>query len=884
MSIVGEAFVRIRPQLSSFAAETTAGVKTALTDVQTQVNAAAKANVASDMQVIEANRALALSYREIGAAAAKGSEEAAVATRLAAESTAAANAMIGETAAMASRQTLGLKHHLLGLAEIVGIAFGAKIAVDFVKDIVNSAASVQKSEEVIAAGFGKASEAVIRFGETGATALGISRQAAAATSARFAILFANLGIGPKLGSQMTVNLEKLAGALSAIRGVDPSRALQSLTLAMLGNVRSLKHLGISVYPVQMKLEALKLGLISTTKDALTPAAKAQAIYAIATHNLGKFMDLARKHSGDLATVQFRLAAAWENAKDSLGTALMPIFLRYTRSLANWLQTMERSGRLQRDFNGIARTAGSIMHGVASAVSSVRAAFQRLAPLVGGTANVVKGLMLIWAVGKIMAIAGAFKSQLAPAVRLVRTSFIQAKGESVGAFATIRAGAIATGITIKAALVSTGIGLLIVAIGIAAAYVMTHWEKIKIVTMALAQAMVAIWQGLKTTLIGIAEIIGGSMATALVAPLIATAKVADKAFSWIPKIGGKLSSAANAVEDFATAMGPGLVSKGLGNVSDGVSQMAHDSQKAWAQGMKKGVNEPSNKKTLLDIGKDAGSLFGDGMAQGAQSAAKKAVKSVADATKQAIAAAHRHITSSILSAEKNLDSLGNKLASTIAKIADKIGVAGKLIANSPQAQAFKKLKELIASGAPSFEISRASTALSSSLGGVGKSTVDMQKEKIKAQIAEITRAFNTGKINLATFDRRIGHLLSENHLTFKAISQAFGKDFARQFQANVRAIHQQAKAIAEVPSKYRREANAKGGEGGLFRIVHPLEVIRQENAKVASVAQRQRDRIAKATEKTATNTAALKTSPSNKPKLPGHAARHAGKAALGSAAP
>ena len=82
-----------------------------------------------------------------------------------------------------------LKSKVLSLSTVLGVGIGAAFAVKFAKDVVGSAANLQKSQEVIQEEFGKSGDALTAFGEKGAQALGISAQTADATSARFGILF-----------------------------------------------------------------------------------------------------------------------------------------------------------------------------------------------------------------------------------------------------------------------------------------------------------------------------------------------------------------------------------------------------------------------------------------------------------------------------------------------------------------------------------------------------------------------------------------------------------------------------------------------------------------------------------------------------------------------
>jgi hypothetical protein len=76
---------------------------------------------------------------------------------------------------------------------------------------------------------------------------------------------------------------------------------------------------------RLKTEALSLGLIKSTSDALTPAAKAQAAYALIMKDTALSQgDYARTADGTANTMK-TLQAKMEDAKVALGDALMPAF-------------------------------------------------------------------------------------------------------------------------------------------------------------------------------------------------------------------------------------------------------------------------------------------------------------------------------------------------------------------------------------------------------------------------------------------------------------------------------------------------------------------------------------------------------------------------------
>lgn len=260
------------------------------------------------------------------------------------------------------------------LTEALGLAFAAKTGFDFTKSIVTGAADLQKQVEVIKEEFGAASDAVLKFGETGATAFGISARLADQTSAKFGVLFHGLQIGQNQAAAMTLGFEALAGSIATIRNIAPDQLLQQIPLAAAGNTRALRALGVSLDQTEIKQEALTLGLIKAG-EPLTRSAAAVAIYNLATKNLPTYLSQAAAHSGDLADKMAFLNAEWSNAKDKLGAQLLPVFTHFATVAGNDLpRAMAVFTTAMRDTFGFLKAVTAPIGGVINGIKGLAAAF------------------------------------------------------------------------------------------------------------------------------------------------------------------------------------------------------------------------------------------------------------------------------------------------------------------------------------------------------------------------------------------------------------------------------------------------------------------------------------------------------------------------------
>lgn len=899
-------YVRLRPNLTGFGAEATAGVKRSMAGVTAEVNAAAKANIAATQSEIAANKALIVSYQEIAATAVKGSEEAALASKAATDTQLANMRLLGVSAAAVGAETSKLKGHVLGLGSALGLAFGADIAVKFVKDLSEGAAGVQKSTETIKGQFGPAGEEVVKFGEKGAHGLNITTEAADKASARFGILYKNLGIATPKAAEMTIGFEKLVGSLAKVRGIDPTPLLQNITLAAAGNTRGLKQLGIVVDNTSIKYEALKLGLISNISQAITPATKAQAIYALATKNLPQYLDQAKQHAGDLANVQRHLSVEWATAKEALGTQLLPVFSKYVGKLADYLTKMNNSGRLQHDFEVGLKDIATGAHIVEAVLGPLVSTLKAFTDAVGGSKNALLLLGGVLVGGKLLGTIGRLDKSLL----LLKTA-----GGPAGA---------AGGVTkLGAALGTAG---LVAEIGLASFAItslilkMTGLDKkAREVGHGLADFILGSGSGPKAPGSGHSGSGIGNQKTQR--ELAALFPEAEKLPAFARDAFIKSKTHQNFTYHDAQVFYNNLLNQHeLGRAAgDAAAKAAHGMAKALAdevpktlKGLKPGQHigdkalqnqlfggpnfNPAKAETLLNNLLQFGAITADQYAKAQDEIIAKVKDKYAklnDANQAGIQAAkdslaQLHVTlmdavkqeqtdvaSAVDSAKQNLDSLGQSLASSIGSVLDKplqdaqnkIQAAtdkrsledlrrsaflpgGKQLSKDPQ-QALAQLRHLAASAGAINKgaIQAFITQYQQAHLAVQQDQVNRKKDIASRSINDLTDSFKRGDITAKQFHSRVSALIKKDLPGYKKIGDLMGSAIAGGIQDNVKSLFAQAKALV----------GFQGGKGGAVdsKIVKPLDVLHKDQQNVAKIQTQIRDRhgallhkIAKANEKAA----------------------------------
>jgi hypothetical protein len=116
----------------------------------------------------------------------------------------------------------------------------------------------------------------------------------------------------------------LASDLASFNNTSPDEAITAIGAALRGEAEPLRRFGVLLDDATLRSAALELGIVSTTKNALTPQQKVLAAQEVIFRQTADAQgDFARTSDG-LANSQRILAAQLDNVKVTIGTALLPI--------------------------------------------------------------------------------------------------------------------------------------------------------------------------------------------------------------------------------------------------------------------------------------------------------------------------------------------------------------------------------------------------------------------------------------------------------------------------------------------------------------------------------------------------------------------------------
>lgn len=245
--------------------------------------------------------------------------------------------------------------------DLVGDA--AQAATDFVMDSIDAASDLAETQSKSNVVFGDSAKAMDEWGDTTASAMGISKQAALEAGATFGNFFVGLGQGEAQAADMSKRLVGLSSDLASFNNMDPTEVLDKLRAGLAGEAEPLRRVGVFLNEAKVKAKAMELGL-GDAHGELTDGEKVLARYQIILDETSTAQgDFARTSEG-LANQQRIANAELENSQAALGEKLLPAQLSATRAQLDLFTALGAygdilEGRVTPESLALARAFGHI---------------------------------------------------------------------------------------------------------------------------------------------------------------------------------------------------------------------------------------------------------------------------------------------------------------------------------------------------------------------------------------------------------------------------------------------------------------------------------------------------------------------------------------------
>lgn len=238
----------------------------------------------------------------------------------------------GKSVKDSESQLQSIKGMATKFAGAVGIAFGVQEVLQFTKATIDAASNLNETFTKTQQLFGANTDQIMEWSKTTANSLGQSQQQALDAASTFAIFGRSAGLTGEDLVKFSTDFTGLASDLASFNNTTPEEAIEAIGAALRGENEPIRRYGVLLDEASLKQAALKEGIISSTKEALTPQQKVLAaqiaIYQQTTAAQG---DFARTSDG-LANQQRILAANFANLQAEIGQALLPVMLDFVKTL------------------------------------------------------------------------------------------------------------------------------------------------------------------------------------------------------------------------------------------------------------------------------------------------------------------------------------------------------------------------------------------------------------------------------------------------------------------------------------------------------------------------------------------------------------------------
>ncbi len=246
---------------------------------------------------------------------------------------------------------------------VVGAA-GAAVG-GFLKSAIDGASDLNETIAKSGVIFGSAQGEVVKFASQGASALGQTKQEALDAAATFGVFGKAAGLSGTDLAGFSTQFTGLATDLASFHNSSPEEAVTTIGAALRGESEPIRRFGVLLDDASLRAEAMRQGLIKTTKEALTPQQKTLAASALIMKQTSDAQGDFQRTSGGLANQQRILSATFTDLKTRIGAAFLPAATAVVTALVSMLNAGER---LRPIFEQIGAVVGPIFASVKTAIA------------------------------------------------------------------------------------------------------------------------------------------------------------------------------------------------------------------------------------------------------------------------------------------------------------------------------------------------------------------------------------------------------------------------------------------------------------------------------------------------------------------------------------
>lgn len=274
-----------------------------------------------------------------------------------------------------------------------GVALGGLAALG--KGATDYAAEAEQSYGAVESIFGEHAAKINDLSKTAADSVGLSGREYREQASYMGAMLKNLGTPmDELGGK-SADLVAMGADLAATFGGPTSDAVSALGAVLRGETDPIERYGISIKQADIKAKMAEMGLEGLSGEA-EKQAQAQATLALLTEQSASAQGQFARETDTAAHKAQVAQAKIDDAKETIGTALLPVMAMVTDALA---KVAEQVGKHPKLFIALAGAVGAVSAAIVgiATVSSVVNALGGMAKIAGVASKAMTGLKAAMAV-------------------------------------------------------------------------------------------------------------------------------------------------------------------------------------------------------------------------------------------------------------------------------------------------------------------------------------------------------------------------------------------------------------------------------------------------------------------------------------------------------
>jgi hypothetical protein len=296
-----------------------------------------------------------------------------------------------------------------GVLGALGFAGATAGAVSFFTSSINGASDLNETLSKSRVIFGKHAQQVERWGETTASRIGLSKQAAIEARSSFGDMFSQIGLGGRETLKMSGKVVKLAADLGSFNNLGTDDVLERIAGGFRGEYDALQKVIPNISAARVEQEALNRTHKTSAKD-LTAADKAAATLAIIQKDGARAAGDFARTSGGLANQQKILKARTDDLKASVGSGLLPVTTKIVSATSDFVAGMQDGTGAGGDFVDVLHDAAAVGKTALRVLEEIPGPVKKFA---------VEGLIAYAAIRKLQSATSGFGGSLASPIARIQ---------------------------------------------------------------------------------------------------------------------------------------------------------------------------------------------------------------------------------------------------------------------------------------------------------------------------------------------------------------------------------------------------------------------------------------------------------------------------------